>query len=94
MTTGTKNPLKVAAGKKGASLRWGPRRLVRLDNFTPGQRQAINDFIDGLVNEADVIPMEQDWRYLAGIRAGIRAGRREAIRELRVALRKTARDVW
>ncbi len=37
----TKNPVKVHAGEVGARRRWGPQRIVRLDDLTPEQRRLV-----------------------------------------------------
>jgi hypothetical protein len=36
-----KNPVKVKAGTIGARTRWGPLRVVRLDELTPNQRNLV-----------------------------------------------------
>lgn len=36
-----KNPLKVEAGRVGARRRWGPPRVVRLDELSPEQRSLV-----------------------------------------------------
>lgn len=41
MFTATKNPDKVRAGQIGARTRWGPPRIVRLDDLTPEERGVV-----------------------------------------------------
>lgn len=41
-----KNPAKVAAGRAGALKRWGPPRVVRLDELTPDQRRLVLAMIE------------------------------------------------
>ena len=36
-----KNPVKVRAGALGAALRWGPKRVIRLDDLTGPQRALV-----------------------------------------------------
>jgi hypothetical protein len=43
---GRKDPAKVAAGEKGARSRWGPPRVVRLDDLTPEQRRLVLALVD------------------------------------------------
>jgi hypothetical protein len=46
-----KDPRKVEGGVKGARLRWGPQRIVRLDGLTVEQRRAIVHMIETLRGE-------------------------------------------
>ncbi len=41
-----KNPVLVEAGRRGAERRWGPRRVVRLDDLTVEQRRLIMALVD------------------------------------------------
>ena len=41
-----RDPQKVAAGKASAEKRWGPKRVVRLDDLTAPQRRVILALID------------------------------------------------
>jgi hypothetical protein len=41
-----KNPAKVAAGRAGAASRWGPPRVVRIDQLTPEQRRLVVALIE------------------------------------------------
>lgn len=43
-----KDPKLVAAGKRGAEKRWGPARVVRLDNLTPAQRRLVLALIEAV----------------------------------------------
>jgi len=43
-----KDPRKVIGGKKGARLRWGPQRVLRLDGLTDKQVQAVIAFAEML----------------------------------------------
>lgn len=41
MSVNLKDPVKVRAGQIGANARWGPPRVVRLDELTPDQRRVV-----------------------------------------------------
>lgn len=41
-----KNPVLVAAGKRGAARRWGEARIVRLDTLDPTVQRAIRALVD------------------------------------------------
>jgi len=44
--TEPKNPRRVAAGRKAATVRWGDQRVVRLDDLTPAQRRLVLALIE------------------------------------------------
>jgi hypothetical protein len=41
MVEALKDPVKVKAGQAGARSRWGPQRIVRLDNLDPDTQRLI-----------------------------------------------------
>jgi hypothetical protein len=41
-----RNPVRVAAGHAAANKRWGPSRIVRLDDMTGPQRRVVLALID------------------------------------------------
>ena len=41
-----RDPQKVAAGRASAAKRWGPPRVIRLDDMTAPQRRVILALID------------------------------------------------
>jgi hypothetical protein len=51
----TKDPAKVRAGQLGMRARWGPPRVVRLDDLTPEQRRLVL----ALVEAAKAPPADQ-----------------------------------
>jgi hypothetical protein len=46
-----KNPVKVRAGKIGAASRWGPRRIVRLDELDADTARLIRALVDAAEDE-------------------------------------------
>lgn len=42
----SKDPVKVAAGRRGAQKRWGDPGVVRLDELTPAQRRLVLALVD------------------------------------------------
>jgi hypothetical protein len=71
MLSAVKDPKKVAAGKAGsredkaragalgARKRWGPRRVVRLDDLTPEQRAVVMALVDAAKAAKASDPPEQ-----------------------------------
>lgn len=51
-----KNPVKVRAGAIGARNRWGPPRIIRLDELTIEQAVLVR----ALVEAAKAVPREAD----------------------------------
>jgi hypothetical protein len=43
-----KSPARVAAGQANARVRWGPPRVIRLDDLTPEQRRVVLALIDAM----------------------------------------------
>jgi hypothetical protein len=39
------DPVFVESGRRGARVRWGPPRVVRLDDLTPAQRTLVQTLI-------------------------------------------------
>jgi hypothetical protein len=46
LVSGTKDLVKVAAGKASAAVRWGVPRTARLDDFSADERAAIHAAIE------------------------------------------------
>lgn len=46
-----KHPGRVEGGRKGARRRWGPTRVVRIDDLTPDQRRLVLALIDAARHE-------------------------------------------
>jgi hypothetical protein len=42
------NPVFVESGRRGARRRWGPQRIVRLDELTADQRAIVQAVIDAV----------------------------------------------
>ena len=40
------SPAAVKAGQRGAARRWGPPRIIRLDDLAPEQRLFVLELID------------------------------------------------
>ena len=40
------SPTSVAAGRRGAERRWGPPRVIRLDELAPEQRAFILELVE------------------------------------------------
>ena len=43
-----KSPARVAAGQANARTRWGPPRVIRLDDLTPDQRRVVLALVDAM----------------------------------------------
>ena len=43
--TRPKDPQRVAAGRAGMARRWGPPRVIRLDDLAPEQRAFIAELV-------------------------------------------------
>jgi hypothetical protein len=41
-----KDPTKVRAGRAGSDKRWGPPRVIRLDDLAPEQRAFIAELVE------------------------------------------------
>lgn len=41
-----KDPAKVRAGRAGMAKRWGPPRIIRLDDLAPEQRAFIAELVE------------------------------------------------
>ena len=52
-TSKPKNPGRVAGGIMGARRRWGPQRVVRLDDLTPEQRRLVLALVAAARENAD-----------------------------------------
>lgn len=52
MVSALKNPTKVRAGTIGARARWGPPRVVRLDDLSAQQRRLVLALISAAREEA------------------------------------------
>lgn len=50
------SPAAVAAGRRGSERRWGPPRVIRLDDLAPEQRAFIAELVD--VAKRNVRPPE------------------------------------
>jgi hypothetical protein len=48
-----KDPRKVEGGVKGARLRWGPQRVLRLDGLTAEQRRLIVEMVETIRDGKD-----------------------------------------
>lgn len=48
-----KDPKRVAAGKVGATKRWGEPRILRLDDLTPAQRRLVLALIEAAREQND-----------------------------------------
>lgn len=46
MLSDVKNPAKVRAGKAAMRKRWGPPRVIRLDDLDPSQRAFIVELVE------------------------------------------------
>jgi hypothetical protein len=46
-----KNPAKVRAGRISAAKRWGPRRVVRLDDLNADERSVVLAIVDCLATK-------------------------------------------
>jgi hypothetical protein len=51
-----KDPAKVRAGTAGMLARWGPRRIVRLDDLDPAVRQAVLTLVEAAAKRPDESP--------------------------------------
>ena len=49
-----KNPAKVRAGQIGARQRWGPKRILRLDQLDADERRLVQALLDAKRN-ADAV---------------------------------------
>jgi hypothetical protein len=43
-----KDPRKVHGGRKGARLRWGPQRVLRLDGLTSEQVEHVIRYVEAM----------------------------------------------
>ena len=57
-----KDPRRVAGGRAGARLRWGPTRVVRLDQLDPATAQVVRAVISAADNAArkEAAPVSDD----------------------------------
>lgn len=53
-----KDPSRVARGVKGMRSRWGPQRILRLDDLTSEQRRLVLALVDAARSEAAPIVNE------------------------------------
>ena len=52
-----KNPVFVESGREGARRRWGPQRVVRLDNLTAAERDVVLALVSAAKETAPVTEM-------------------------------------
>lgn len=50
-----KDPVLVAAGRRGALKRWGEPRILRLDELTPPQRRLALALVEAVRKEASPV---------------------------------------
>ncbi len=63
MTIETKNPVKVRAGRIGATKRWGTEpRVVRLHDLSDAQRRLVRALVDAARREAGRMSEEPEAR--------------------------------